>query len=101
MGKQILIIYAATTGCLDDVPLAAIPRYEQELYAYFDTEQKALFDELVTSGELTDDLKTKLDAVLKPFSERLETRKQERSGHEDDEDAEESEDTKETEQGGE
>ncbi|MGD0585633.1 MAG: F0F1 ATP synthase subunit alpha, partial [Oryzomonas sp.] len=34
--KQVLIIFAANNGFLDDYPVAALKRYEPELYAFFD-----------------------------------------------------------------
>src|SRR5437899_3342508 len=39
--KQIVIIYAATNGHLDGLPVAAIQRYEHELYALIEAKQGA------------------------------------------------------------
>ena len=69
--KQVLIIYTATSGRLDKIPAKEVSRYEQELYVYFDSEQKALLDELGTSGELSDDLKGRIDQALDTFGERF------------------------------
>jgi len=77
--KQVLIIYAATHGALDSVALPAIARYEHELYEYFATEAKGLYDELDAAGDLTDDLRVKLDAALKDFGEKFALRKREES----------------------
>ena len=71
--KQVLIIYAATSGCLDSIPVEAIGRYERELYTFFDTAHKDLLDALRASGELTDDLRGKFDAALKEFGETFST----------------------------
>jgi F-type H+-transporting ATPase subunit alpha len=69
--KQIIIIYAATEGYLDGVPVKSIQQYERELYAFLDTEQKDLQDELMRLKDLTPDLKSKLDAALKSFGDRF------------------------------
>ena len=67
--RQIVIIYAATTGGLDEIPISETARYEQELYGHLDTSHKALMDELTATGEMNDDMKGKLDAALKEFTE--------------------------------
>ncbi len=75
--RQILIILAATGGMLDEIPLAAVARYEQELYAYFDGEGKALYDELERKPELTPELRDKIMAALKTFGEQFALRRRE------------------------
>jgi F-type H+-transporting ATPase subunit alpha len=67
--KQIVIIYAATNGYLDALPVAAIQRYERELHAFLDAKHAALLAELRERKELTDDVRTKLDAALGAFRE--------------------------------
>jgi F-type H+-transporting ATPase subunit alpha len=69
VAKQVLIIYAATNGFLDDFPVAAAHRYERELLAYFDTDQKALLDQLEQTGQIDDELQKSIDAALKAFGE--------------------------------
>ncbi|MBN2311772.1 MAG: F0F1 ATP synthase subunit alpha [Candidatus Hydrogenedentes bacterium] len=68
VAKQIFIIHAAASGKLDSVALADIARYERELFAHLDTEQKGLLDELDTSGKLSDELKQKIDEMLDAFT---------------------------------
>src|SRR5437762_5161307 len=65
--KQLIIIYAATTGHLDGLPVAAIPRYERELYALLDTKHGAVLTLLRAKKELTDDVRAKIDAALTAF----------------------------------
>ena len=69
VAKQILMIYAATSGSLTAVPESAVARYERELYAYFDTEQAELLNQLQSTGVLDDALKESIDAALKAFGE--------------------------------
>ena len=71
--KQIVIIYAATSGCLDGVPVSEIARYERELYAHLETDHPDILSSLGTTGELTDDIRNQLDQVLKSFSETFMT----------------------------
>ncbi|TMA36755.1 MAG: F0F1 ATP synthase subunit alpha, partial [Deltaproteobacteria bacterium] len=65
--KQIAIIYAATNGHLDRLPVAAIQRYERELYAFLEAKHPAALKLLAEKRELTDDVKAKLDAALADF----------------------------------
>jgi len=67
--KQVLIIYAATNGFIDAVPVEAVHEYEQQLYGHFDTQHKDLLDELKATGEMGGDLKAKFDDALKAFTD--------------------------------
>jgi F-type H+-transporting ATPase subunit alpha len=65
--KQIVIIYAATNGYLDALPVAALQRYERELYAFIEAKHGAALTLLRDKKELTDDVKAKVDAALTDF----------------------------------
>ena len=65
--KQIVIIYAATNGHLDGLPVAAIQRYEHELYAFIEAKHGAVPTLLRAKKELTDDVRAKIDAALTDF----------------------------------
>jgi F-type H+/Na+-transporting ATPase subunit alpha len=65
--KQVAIIYAATNGSLDPLPVAALQRYERELHAFLDAKHADLLKLLREKKELTDDVKAKLDAALADF----------------------------------
>src|SRR5437870_1280437 len=65
--KQIIIIYAATSGHLDALPVAAIQRYERDLYAFLEAKHAAVLTLLREKKELTDDVRAKIDAVLTAF----------------------------------
>jgi F-type H+-transporting ATPase subunit alpha len=71
VAKQVLIIYAATSGRLDNVPASEVARYERDLYLYFDTEQAEIYSALVRTGDMDDELKAKIDAALDAFGERF------------------------------
>ena len=72
VNKQIMIIYAATNGYLDNIPVPEVARYEQELYTYLDTSQKDPMDELASSGVLTEELQAKFEEALKDFTSSFE-----------------------------
>jgi F-type H+/Na+-transporting ATPase subunit alpha len=66
--KQIVIIYAATAGHLDPLPVGAVQRYERELYAYLEAKRQDTLRLLREKKELTDEVKTKVDAALADFT---------------------------------
>jgi F-type H+-transporting ATPase subunit alpha len=65
--KQVLILFAVTNGYTDALPLEAISRYEQELYAFVDARHPELWDEIRTKGtdsKAWDALAARMKAVL-------------------------------------
>ncbi len=72
--QQVLIIYAATAGYLNEVPLDSVARYEEELNAYFAGEAREVLDELKAKKELDKDLVENIGQALKSFSEGFTSR---------------------------
>jgi F-type H+-transporting ATPase subunit alpha len=69
--KQILIIFAANQGFLDEYPVAVLKRYEAELMAFFDSRKSDLVAELKTKKAMDDELKTKFIAALNEFKKEF------------------------------
>ncbi len=67
--KQILLILAATSGRLDDIPVSTVARYEQELYTHFETKEADIVKELTETGAFSDELNEKLSAAFDTFGE--------------------------------
>jgi F-type H+-transporting ATPase subunit alpha len=65
--KQILIIYAGTNGFVDELPLTALKKYEQELYSFVDSKHSDLFADILKKRELDGDLRAKLNKALEEF----------------------------------
>ncbi|MSP24251.1 MAG: F0F1 ATP synthase subunit alpha [Myxococcales bacterium] len=65
--KQVVIIYAATNGYVDALPVDVLRRYEQELYAFLDSKHGALVEKLAKKKELQDEIKAELDKALTAF----------------------------------
>jgi len=69
--KQVLIIFAANNGFLDDYPVASLKRYETEMYANFDNRQAALLAELREKKAIDDNLKSRIVAALEQFKKEF------------------------------
>ena len=67
--QQILIIYAGVNGFLDNVEVEQVGEYETELSQFVEGREASLFTDLVARGEIDDDLKTRIEAVLQEFTE--------------------------------
>ncbi len=67
--KQVVIIYAATKGHLDDTDPARIAAYEQELGSWLDTTHPEIYGEIAEAGKLTDEITGKLDGFLGEFKQ--------------------------------
>ena len=62
--KQVLVIFAANNGFLDEYPVSALRKYEVELYAFFDNRQAELLAELRDKKAIDDDMKGRIIAAL-------------------------------------
>jgi F-type H+-transporting ATPase subunit alpha len=69
--RQILAIYAGTTGYLDKVPVEAVREYEQELLKFVDDTQPGLWKMFTEEKQLTDKLKGAIEEVLERFSSKF------------------------------
>ena len=69
--KQVVIIYAGTQGMLDDLAVEQVRPFEAELNRFLDTSQAGLLQEIRDKKALDDQIKNKLNTVIKEFKERF------------------------------
>ena len=69
--KQVLIIYAADQGFLDDLPVDQCRDFELELYKFVENAQPGILSGIREKKNLDDDLKNKMNAVIKEFKPRF------------------------------
>jgi F-type H+/Na+-transporting ATPase subunit alpha len=69
--KQILIIYAGTNGFVDELPLNALKKYEQELYSFIDSKHPEIFADILKKRELDNELRSKISQALEEFKGRF------------------------------
>jgi F-type H+/Na+-transporting ATPase subunit alpha len=65
--KQVIIIYAATNGYLDPVPVEQVKAYELDLYKFLDTRKASLLQALATTKAIDDTIKPELNQALEEF----------------------------------
>ncbi len=67
--KQVLIIYAAINGFIDDYEVDVLLRYEAELFAFLAANYSSLVEELRDKKKIDDDLKAKVEEALNAFKD--------------------------------
>lgn len=68
VAKQVAVIYAATAGVLDGLPVSEVERFERELYMRLDSEHPEILEGIRGTGEMSDEVKSKLDELLKDLA---------------------------------
>ena len=68
---QIVVIYAASSGFMDELPVESIKKYETELLEFVHAGHANIIDGLRTQKALTDEIVANLNAALKSFTERF------------------------------
>ncbi|HZA34530.1 MAG TPA: F0F1 ATP synthase subunit alpha [Vicinamibacterales bacterium] len=65
--KQVLLIFAATSGYFDAAEVSAVGRLEQELYRFVEARHPGVLPEIVEKKVLDDGMKERLHELLKEF----------------------------------
>lgn len=65
---QVIIIYAVVNNFLKDISVAAIPRYERELFGFIDTQHPEIAQSIRDTKDLTDDNKSAIEQALTDFN---------------------------------
>jgi F-type H+/Na+-transporting ATPase subunit alpha len=69
--KQVAIIFAATKGYLDGVPVEEVRRYEEELYRFLEARAPGVLTGIAEKKILDDEVRGALEAALKEFTAQL------------------------------
>ena len=65
--KQVAIIFAASKGHLDDLPVEQISEFESGLFEYLDANAKDSLDSIVSEGTISDETAEKLEKAIKDY----------------------------------
>ncbi len=69
--KQVAIIFAATNGYLDDVPVDQVQRYEESLFAFLENRHPGVLTGIADKKVMDDDTKASLEGALKEFNKEF------------------------------
>jgi F-type H+-transporting ATPase subunit alpha len=71
--RQVVSIWAGTTGELDEVPIEDVRRFEEEFLDYVARKHKGIFDGIRETNDLSDDAVTVLKDAITEFKKEFET----------------------------
>ena len=67
MVDQVMVLFAATQGFIDDIPVEAVKKFEEEFLRYMSDRKADIKKELEEKKALDDDLKAKLKTAVEDF----------------------------------
>ncbi len=73
MEREVISVWAGTTGQLDDVPVEDIRRFDAEFLAYVERAKPGVLDAIRTSTDLSDDSVAVLEAAIGEFKKQFTT----------------------------
>ncbi len=69
--KQIALIFVATAGFLDDLPVSSLKRLEKEFYEFMDTKYPNILNDIKTKKELTENISNNLKSAITEFIDKF------------------------------
>jgi F-type H+-transporting ATPase subunit alpha len=64
---QIIVIFAGTNGYVDDVPVNAVKKFEQELLRFMASKHQTVLDDIRSKKQIDEDLKGRAKAAIEEF----------------------------------
>ena len=68
---QVISMFAATRGYMDDVPVEAVPRFEKEMLDHMAASESAVVNDLKSKNAIDSDLEPKLRAGIEAFKKNF------------------------------
>ncbi len=65
--NEVMILFAAANGYLDEWPEKAVSEYENQMLEFMETKNPALLSEIKEAGDISSDLENKLKKALEEF----------------------------------
>jgi F-type H+-transporting ATPase subunit alpha len=69
--KQVLVLYVATSGGLDSIPVGDVRRFEKEFVQFAETSYAGVLKDIATKKALDDGIKATIKTALDGFKERF------------------------------
>ena len=69
--KEVLVIFAGTSGYLDGIDISEVERFQRDLLAFADTHAGALLHKIATKKAIDDEIREGLKKTLSEFKERF------------------------------
>lgn len=67
--KQVVSIFSGTNAFLDDIPLDQVKKFESELLTFMEQQHPDIFNQILETGELSDELIEQLKNAISEFKQ--------------------------------
>ncbi|MEK7479634.1 MAG: F0F1 ATP synthase subunit alpha [Patescibacteria group bacterium] len=71
LAHQVIALYAASSGALDDVPVERVSAFEESFRLFLDTEARTLVEEMNSKKEFTEEMQKKVRELAEEFKKSL------------------------------
>jgi F-type H+/Na+-transporting ATPase subunit alpha len=82
MEREVVSVWAGTSGNLDDVPVEDIRRFDTEFLDYLGREEAAIMQSIATTGDLSDGDIAELTSAIGTYKKQFRTTEGHLLGHE-------------------
>ena len=72
MEKQVLTIFSAINGYLDNIEVRFVGAFERQMLNYFEATHKKILDEIATGKKMSNELQAEIKKALDDFAKRFE-----------------------------
>jgi F-type H+-transporting ATPase subunit alpha len=69
--QEVVIIFAASNGFVDDVPLARVKDFERDLYRFMETQYKTLADRIAKDKKFDEEIEKQVRAMIDEFKKTI------------------------------
>jgi F-type H+-transporting ATPase subunit alpha len=69
--QEVVIIFAASNGYVDDVPTARVRDFERDLYRFMETQHKPLVDKIAKDKKFDDEIEKQVRAMIEEFKKTV------------------------------
>jgi F-type H+-transporting ATPase subunit alpha len=81
--RQVVSVWAGTSGSVDDVPVEDISKFEKEFLDYVAHQHKGIYDSILSGAKVEGDLSESLENAISDFKKTFETSSGEAIGGDD------------------
>jgi F-type H+-transporting ATPase subunit alpha len=81
--RQVVSIWAGTSGAIDDVPVADVSKFEREFLDYVGRQHKGIYDGILAGTKVEGDIVEQLQNAISDFKKQFETSSGEAIGGDD------------------
>ena len=68
MNNQVVVLYAAINGFMDQVPVDTVKQWESNFIAFMSSNQSEILESISTNADINEETETKLKEAIEAFN---------------------------------